>query len=103
MSGTDKHKGVPMAYTMYNIARAPKKEPFGKFIDRMHKEGGVKIPSRTLARTLAEDPWYLNINEAELRNFCLGMDKTAAQISLLLNIPKMRIAAWKAHRTMGTY
>jgi hypothetical protein len=103
LSGGKKRKGVPMAYTLFSVVRATKKEPFGAFIDRVRKTESEWIPSTTLAGSLSNDPWYLNIDEKALRDFCLRMNKSAAQISLLLNIPKMRVAAWKAHRTMGTY
>lgn len=96
-SDTRKSKGVPMLIYMSQISRAPPRWSFDRFVRTMADRypNDLSVPKVDT----------FSLTENDLRDLILGLQEKHPRmpVSLLYNVSKGTIAAWKAHRTMGTY
>jgi len=94
-SKTKKSNGSPMLISTFRVLKrhlATSDYRNGNALSRFRKHPKEGTPIHD----------YTFVDDEHLRDFCLENDDIE-NLHMLLNIPKMRIAAWKAHQTMGTY
>jgi hypothetical protein len=103
-SRTKSSNGVPMLAALLKVWKpASPKHPRILF-DKYVREMQFNMDNKTLRGGRRAS--FINMGEKELRDAALrGCDsgESSTIVAGLLNVPVQRVAAWKAHRTMGTY
>jgi len=90
--------GVPMTYALFRIVKNPLNRT-GSSVERAVADR-VRILGSTRAASFDVS---VPADECLVRRKALDIESEGKDASLLLNIPRGTISAWKAHDTRGTY
>ncbi len=102
-SRTRDSNGVPMLVTLMRVWKPMTPKRKGILVRKFVKEMNVDLENGTISGGRREN--LTKVDDEVLRDTALrscDTEETSA-VAGLLNIPTQRLAAWKAHRTMGTY